>query len=58
MGIRPMLLEIMVLSHAKQEKLDREVIARSVGFSMKRDNATCNPEMVMDRSKIPCPFPT
>lgn len=53
-----MLLEIMVLSHAKQEKLDREVIARSVGFSMKRDNATCNPEMVMDRSKIPCPFPT
>lgn len=53
-----MLLEIMVLSHAKQEKLDREVIARSVGCSMERDNATCNPEMVMDRSKIACPLPT
>ena len=34
MGIRSTLLEIMALSHAKREKLDREVVERSVG----RDN--------------------
>ncbi|KAK1134688.1 hypothetical protein K0M31_007468 [Melipona bicolor] len=32
MGIRPTLLEIMALFHAKREKLDREVVERIGGI--------------------------
>ena len=56
MGIRPTLLEIMALSHAKREKLDREVVERIGGIlDGMRQRRTCNREMMMDRSKIPCP---